>query len=307
MAQSVLTEFFKQAKFSNERNVDGVKNPAEQLDFYDECLQQVLKCDAESCAKIKADINNQIYSLREKCEKLAGSIDIAKSVLKEKDEEIEFLRKKMSPSYSAPVISTKIAIVPATTPVKIPATIPVTIPEETPSDSFSKEEPNEATNKTTETTAVASSQRKEAIAQTNEIKIDREKPTFTTFSHNFDNNQLAQLRSTGQLQRDDSTFVANSLKFIYDENLDSIKGKSLTGRGRHKTDKKTQLTPEKVLILKNLFGERLNYITRNEDEKKLREKSFNKHIKNAVANITRTADKLKINMEIQRKLEENLE
>lgn len=129
--------------------------------------------------------------------------------MKEKDEEIEFLRKKMSPSYSAPVISTKIAIVPATTPVKIPATIPVTIPEETPSDSFSKEEPNEstneATNKTTETTAVASSQRKEAIAQANEIKIDREKPkpTFTTFSHNFDNNPLAQCRSIGQLQRDD--------------------------------------------------------------------------------------------------------
>lgn len=135
--------------------------------------------------------------------------------MKEKDEEIEFLRKKMSPSYSAPVISTKIAIVPATTPVTIPATIPVTIPEETPSDSFSKEEPNESTN----ATAVASSQRKEAIAQANEIKIDREKPkpTFTTFSHNFDNNQLAQLRSTGQLQRDDSTFVANSLKFIYNE------------------------------------------------------------------------------------------
>lgn len=96
------------------------------------------------------------------------------------------------------------------------------------------------------------------------------------------------------------------MKFINDENLDSIKGKSLTGRGKHKTDEKTQLTPEKVLILKNLFGERLNYITKN-DEKNLREKSFNKHIKNAVGNITRTAEKLKINMEIQRKLEENLE
>lgn len=280
MAQSQLTEYYKQTKSSKENNEGGDK-----FDFYSECLKQLSDCDAELCQKIKADITNQIFFLREKCEKLQKSINITKQILEEKDVEIKTLRNVTSPA----------------TITDIP---PLTLPEESPSNS--KENTSESRNNATDSTAVPSLRPEEEIPQNIENQINKVKPTFAMFSNSFNDDQLAQLRSIGELSREDSTFVANSLKFIYNGNCDAIKGKTLTGRGKNKSEPKNKLTPVKILIVRNLFSERLRNITKNENETNLRERNFNKHIKNAVSNISRATEKSQINMELQKKLEENL-
>lgn len=292
MAQALLTGFYKQTKNTKENNTNCVAKPAESSDFYDECIRNLSKCTEESCKEIKANLNDRIISLRQKCEKTTSSIECAKSVLTEKDKEIEILQKKLESTSSitdltnaSPAESLEESLVESST------------------SSSSKQEPTNATKKIIVSSSLQS---EESISKSRENETYREQPSFNNFSNNFVDNHLAHLRSIGPTQRDDSTFVSFSLRFIYNENMDCIKGKTLTGRGKNKNEPKKMLTPDKVVVLKNIFNERLNMVTVNADERNARNKLFNKHVSNAIGNVNRGAEKTEINDSIIRKLEESM-
>lgn len=174
---------------------------------------------------------------------------------------------------------------------------------ESSTSSSSKQEPTNATKKIIVSSSLQS---EESISKSRENETYREQPSFNNFSNNFVDNHLAHLRSIGPTQRDDSTFVSFSLRFIYNENMDCIKGKTLTGRGKNKNEPKKMLTPDKVVVLKNIFNELLNMVTVNADERNARNKLFNKHVSNAIGNVNRGAEKTEINDSIIRKLEESM-
>lgn len=84
---------------------------------------------------------------------------------------------------------------------------------------------------------------------------------FSEFSKHFTTNQLAELRSIEMSSRLDSSFVMTVLKFIYADNLESLKSKSVTGRCNKKDQIKTKISPEKDTIIRNIFERRMSDVT----------------------------------------------
>lgn len=111
--------------------------------------------------------------------------------------------------------------------------------------------------------------------------------SFGTFLNEFAELELAELRSVGDSIRDDSTFVASSVKYLYKENLGVLKQKSLTGRTTKSGQTKQPMTPQKYDTLSRIFIERINGITNDHIEKESRTKCFNRLIKDAINNINR--------------------
>lgn len=111
-------------------------------------------------------------------------------------------------------------------------------------------------------------------------------PKFNSFSAHISSEKLAFLRSIGPDKREDSTFVSASIKALYADKLDIIKTKSLTGRSKSEQPKQP-ITPEKRSILNELFTERINSITNDCDERKIRMKKINDHIRFGLINISK--------------------
>lgn len=109
---------------------------------------------------------------------------------------------------------------------------------------------------------------------------------FSEFSSDFSSNQLAGLRSIGQTQKEDSTFVSLALKSLYGEKLETLQTKTITGRSKPGT-KKEKMTPEKIATLGQIFHSRLMHSTNDSAERIMREKRLNKLIKDAQINITK--------------------
>lgn len=120
--------------------------------------------------------------------------------------------------------------------------------------------------------------------------VEEEEATiFSEFSTDFSAEDLAVLRSIGSAKREDSTFVATSMKCLYKDDLSILEQKTLTGRSS-KTDRIVYpVTPKKVEILSKMFDERINSITHDEIEKISRNKCLNKYIKDAIMNINKIA------------------
>lgn len=117
---------------------------------------------------------------------------------------------------------------------------------------------------------------------------EQEKILFNSFSMDFTENELATLRSIGATNREDSTFIAASVKFLYKNNLSILKEKSLTGRSAKPGHPKEPITPKKIEILSKIFKERVDSVANDDIENGARNKCLNKYIKNAIANINRT-------------------
>lgn len=115
---------------------------------------------------------------------------------------------------------------------------------------------------------------------------------FTAFSQ-FDEEQLADIRLVGSKKNEDSKFVSVVVRNLYQNRLDILATKSITGRGK-KGEKKGILTPENVDIIRRIFKERLSDLEVGETERTEREKKVNKYIKDAQANISKSVKKLEV-------------
>lgn len=115
--------------------------------------------------------------------------------------------------------------------------------------------------------------------------IDAVKSTtlFNEFQDEFSADVLSSLRSIEK----DSNFINLAMKSLYAGKLDSLKNKSVTGRGRGGRAKEP-VTPEKHSVLKAIYTERIYDATQNCAERVSRQKMLNKYIKDAIHNITRT-------------------
>lgn len=145
------------------------------------------------------------------------------------------------------------------------------------------------------------SKEKAVASSTNDSEL-----SFCIFSQQFKGQQLTSLRSIGIEPQNDSKFVRTAMTFLYEGNLEILKTKSLSGRGRTKKHNKETLSPEKVLVLSNLFKERLNMIQIDECKKTTRMKSFNRLIKDAIANINKSNESNETEIEACCRLTESM-
>lgn len=111
--------------------------------------------------------------------------------------------------------------------------------------------------------------------------------SFATFSKEFTEDELSNLRSINAAKSGDSTFVATCVKYAYKQNLSALKNKSVTGKSRKHGQAKQPVTPSKYKRLSEIFAERVNMITKNVAESKARKNGFNKYMKDAISNINR--------------------
>lgn len=258
MSQLKIGDFFK---FTKQISVDNFNVPSfgnqalESDRFYEKSV--INACKDEKCLRERLEEQKKINELLEKCQKTEEAIESVNSIIMEKNEEIEKLQKML-----------KLTTIQRPKPVVNSSTV-VAIPEVTP---------------VCQTISIADA----PLATNKESKNVESQLTFSKFLGEFNDSQMAQLRSLGPTIRDDSTFVSSVMRFLYSERLDCLKNKSVSGRGRTKEEKKEQLTPHKKTVLDEMFGERINCLTSNKDEIINRKKNLNKYVKDAISNINRS-------------------
>lgn len=107
------------------------------------------------------------------------------------------------------------------------------------------------------------------------------KVLFEMFKDDFSEEQLGTLRSNSKKPRGDSTFILNSVRFSYCDDLEKIQQKSLKGL----SDKREAISPIKLNRMELLFKEHLTNCELEEEEKINREKKFGRHVHRAIMNI----------------------
>lgn len=111
--------------------------------------------------------------------------------------------------------------------------------------------------------------------------------SFYQLSKNvFTNEHLAKLRSIGGNKKEDSSFVLNSIRFLYKNEIEKISSLSLTGRSRG-SKPKHKMSPEKQKIINDMFLERLASLKLHSTEFTDRSKQINTLMKNAFINTKR--------------------
>lgn len=128
---------------------------------------------------------------------------------------------------------------------------------------------------------------------------------LSTFENVLTQNELAKLRSIGTSKKEDSSFILNSIRFLYKNDIDKISSLSLTGRSRG-TEAKQKISPQKYDTIKNMFSERLASLKLNSTEYTDRSKQINTLMKNAFINTKRNG-KPNDDEEMIRKINENKE
>lgn len=143
----------------------------------------------------------------------------------------------------------------------------------------------ETTTETTSSETVSNLNKNSANFTSNVPK----KLTFDEYVNEFSEQELAKLRSIGDVSREDPKFISTAMKFLYANRLFCLKNKSITGRSRY-GPKKDIVTPEKMTILRKIFDERIGMMTNDDEERDVRKKKLNKHIKDALATISRSEE-----------------
>lgn len=87
----------------------------------------------------------------------------------------------------------------------------------------------------------------------------------------------------GNSTREDSTFVNCVLFDLYNDDIETIKQKSLSGRSKDNVNVNSEISPTKKNTLEKLFKERLSYLPPQEVDEE-RKKKLNKLIRNAIDN-----------------------
>lgn len=103
---------------------------------------------------------------------------------------------------------------------------------------------------------------------------------FKRFADFFNENDLVHLRGIDHRSASDSTFIRQSLKFLYRNNLHVLSNKSAKGNKN-----KESITPQKMMILSNIFDERVSGMDLVEHEKRRRKLNFGRLIARAISNI----------------------
>lgn len=120
---------------------------------------------------------------------------------------------------------------------------------------------------------------KDVIIRKLKKKIEENK--YGSFKGILSDTCLNELKSFGNSQREDSSFIRCALKDLYSQNIDSLKQKTLGGRS--KTDTKTKISPVKMSTLNRLFQQRISYM-QPEELDDFRKKSLHTLIRNAIGN-----------------------
>lgn len=92
---------------------------------------------------------------------------------------------------------------------------------------------------------------------------------------------MKSLRSLELTEADDSKFVLAVVRGLYENRMEVLKDKNLSGRS--KTTNKTPITPEKMATIEGVFAER----TSGCSEPAKRSKNLRKMIKSAVETINK--------------------
>lgn len=126
------------------------------------------------------------------------------------------------------------------------------------------------------------------------------KVLFEEYKGVFSDEQLATLRSINKNPRGDSTFVLNSVRFCYWDDMGKLEHKSLKG----KNNGKEAISPTKQCRLKSLYQDRLDDLELIPEEKSVRENKFERHVHAAIMNINTGMKKASENKKIIHVVEE---
>lgn len=140
-------------------------------------------------------------------------------------------------------------------------------------------------------------------SQTPNISTPDNSLSFSQFENDFTSAQLVDLRSIGLTSRDDSKFVSFVIKCMYQENLSCLKTKSVTGRSVKQGETKTQISPDKMMLLKNIYSERIMAATEDSFEREKRKKMLNRKVNDAIHNISRRMESNQNEHEVSKRLQ----
>lgn len=106
---------------------------------------------------------------------------------------------------------------------------------------------------------------------------------YADFRNDFDENDLAKLRSIDGSKKSDATFIRFSIQFMYKNESTRLKTISVTGRNRS-GQQKVPMSPKKINTLKRIFSDRLKGLNLGDTERTNREAKLNTHIGRAISN-----------------------
>lgn len=106
---------------------------------------------------------------------------------------------------------------------------------------------------------------------------------YTQFQDSFTDDELAILRSIDGSISSDSSFVLTCVRSLYKNDMERLKNISVTGRSRTK-EQKNEMSPQKIKLITDIFGERLKTMNLKSNERIQREKQMKIHIKRAILN-----------------------
>lgn len=118
------------------------------------------------------------------------------------------------------------------------------------------------------------------------LKKELSSSKYSGFKDIFSDSCLDSLRSIGDSQREDCTFIGLALRDLYRENIDDLKLKTLSGRSKDSEKIKTEISPKKIETLERLFCERISNLPSAEVDD-IRKKNLRKHIRNAIDSVNR--------------------
>lgn len=264
--QTELTNYFNLQKQITNTVYKTNKSQTFAEQFYNSCINQkeTSKCKNESCIAKKNELESRIAELNGKCAKAEEAIKLCSMVIQTKNDEIANLTK----------LSNK--------ETQFSANIPCNSTNAQMENNQIEKQPSLTT--TPKSLENHSHDNLPTLAITS-CNSQSETNIYDNFSHSFTQRQLSVLRSISNSIRDDSAFIREAVKDLYEDKIDCLEQKSLTGRGKNN---KSCMTPEKVAILSNLFTERMSNMKLCDSERGVRTKKFNTLIKDAIHNINKS-------------------
>lgn len=106
---------------------------------------------------------------------------------------------------------------------------------------------------------------------------------FDEFKNDIASDSIDKLSIIEFGEKNDSKFVLTVVRGLYQERLEDLSRKTVTGRSKNKATKEP-ISPSKMAIITKIFEKRV----RGSSNSIERKKNINKHIKKAIQNIAKT-------------------
>lgn len=273
MSNIKITDFFQQIKKGQSTIQNELETETLHAQFYKDCFErQNEACFEDECIKTKSELSTQAKNLIAKCEVHEKQIAICSHIISDKNREIQMLRMQLETSENGDSSNTE----PKNTALNIE---PI------------KKNPDKVSLIHTET-SLHIEPIYENSGNVNPIQ------TTASLDYNFkefSSEQLAKLQSIGLTTREDSTFVLTVVRALYEERLEVLDKRTVSGRNKNKE----KMTPEKLSTIRKIFRQRLSKVT---DDKEKRLKRLTELIKNAQYSIAKSLKTKVIAEEVARKL-----